>query len=765
MTLPWSSVFRARGVRIAAALHVLLAVILCFVPLFDGLGFERAFATGLLATVTGPVVAVSLLARARARGGASPGVVAGRALWIGALLLLPTVALGWLVEALSMPCDRQEGLLFVLLVAGGNAAFTTGLGLVIGAFTPRLGRAAALIVLTLAVFLGLALYGLYAEPQIFVYSAPFGFWPGSLYDEALEVSAALWAFRGYTALYAGALIVGFVALTDSRRLRLGARLAWRPALLAALLGAGAWMLADEGAELGFDLDERAVQDALSLRLETEHFVIYADPSLPRDQARRLEKEHELRYRQLAEFFEAAPEGKITSYVYASADQKGRLMGAARTQIARPWAHQIHIHGFSVPHRVLKHELAHIFAGELAAPPFRVPAELGILVNIGVVEGVAVAADWPANELTVHGWARAMRSLGLAPDMRTMLGPMGFWSVSSSRAYTVAGSFVRYLYEQHGIEKLGALYRTNDFEAAYGKPLDALVTEWEAFVDALPLPERELVLAEHRFSRPSIFQKVCAHKAANLEQRGHRRLASGDLDGGISDLETLASYRPNDPGPWVAMAEALARAERLDEAERRLERAFEIEGATKKALAQAKETAGGIAWRRTKTETASAAFAEVLELHLSTPSDRLQQARLTALGRPEPAQEVLRPYLLSELAFPVALVRLGDLSRAAPRDGLAHYLYGRALERAEAYREGAEVMGRALEVGLPSRAIEVEAELSLGRLALWAGSATVAAARFDRLAQSSVSAATRIEALDWAARARFWAEARGGPGGK
>ncbi|MCA9189394.1 MAG: hypothetical protein KDA99_27405, partial [Planctomycetales bacterium] len=108
------------------------------------------------------------------------------------------------------------------------------------------------------------------------------------------------------------------------------------------------------------------------------------------------------------------------------------MGAGRTQIARPWARQIHIHGFDVPHRVLKHELAHVFAGELAAPPFRVPGTLGIFVNIGVVEGVAVAADWPASELTVHGWTRAMRSLGLAPDMRRMMGPVGIWSVSSRR---------------------------------------------------------------------------------------------------------------------------------------------------------------------------------------------------------------------------------------------------------------------------------------------------------------------------------------------
>jgi tetratricopeptide (TPR) repeat protein len=683
--------------------------------------------------------------------------IARRAFAINLCLLLPSTFAGWLVELINQPCNQQSGLLFMLLVAGGNVAFGTALGLFAGALTKRPRGALFVTLGILAVFVVITLSRLYSHPQIFAYSVPLGFWPGSLYDEELRVTGALWAFRGYTVLYVIAVLFAVNALTNDRALRLGSGLRIGSLMIAIGLGGATWAAYQAGDKLGFDLDEAAVQEALSLKLETEHFIIYAAPSLSQLQAERLKMDHELRWAQLERFFQVAPEGKITSYVYANVDDKARLMGAGRTQIARPWAKQIHIHGFEVPHRVLKHELAHIFAGSLARPPFLVPTEFGVLVNIGVVEGIAVAADWPSNELTVHAWTRAMRSLQLAPDMRKILSPMGFWSVSSGQAYTVAGSFIRFLVEQYGIEKFGVLYSANDFEAAYGKPLNALVTEWETFIDALPLPEAELVLAEHRFKRSSIFQKVCAHEAANLQRRGQQRLRAGDLKGGLQDLETLSGYRPKDPGPWVMMAEALAKQGQLDEAQVRVDKALAMEGATKKAWARAREAEGGIAWRRKQTRTASTAYGEVLALHLSTPSDRLQQARLTAIDGDAATQAVLRKYLLSEMPFSQALVRLGNLTRARPNDGLLHYLYGRALERAQAYPEGVRAMNTALKAGLPSGALQAEAELTAGRLLLWAGTASAAADRFEMLARRPISTAQQQTAWDWWARARFVAD--------
>ncbi len=747
------------ALRIAIGLHILLAVALSFLPLFDGLGFERALATGLLAAVTSPVVTVSLIRRAQTIGPQGLPTVGRRALLFNGLLLLPSTLAGALVEALQQSCEPDAGLLFMVLVAGGNVLVGTALGSAAALVRFRPWAPFAGIAAVLIGALVMVVVGFYTEPQIFIYSAPWGYWPGSLYDEALAVDARLWAFRGYSTMAAGAVFALAAAFTDDQirptfRPRFGWLLAAVPFIAAAIWAYG------KGPDIGWRLDREAVERALRTRVETDHFIIHVDPSVTAERLARIVEDHEHRYQQLKAFFEAEPDGKVVSFVYRNRSQKGRLMGASGTQIARPWAREIHIDGFNVPHRVLKHELAHIFAGAKATGPLKVPAVAGIFVNIGVVEGIAVAADWRVRELTVHGWTKAMQGLGLMPDLRESLDILGFWSISSSRAYTVAGSFLRYLVDTYGIDKFWTLYATNSFQRAYDRPLDALVTEWEAFLDRMPLPKDDLLIAEHRFKRPGIFQKVCAHVSANISARGYGRLRSGDVDGARPDLEQIYGYAPANPGPLIALAEAYSRAGRFDDAEEMVERALAAPGATLKGKTQAVEARANLAWRRGRPKTARNDYRVVLERHLSTPSDRLQQARMLALTRTStaPTLPLLKAVLLGDAPSNQNLVRLAEASVRRAEDRLVHYLYARALERVGAYAEGVVAARRAAD-DTPRRGgwddpLRTEAVLTYGRLLWWSKAYDQAAAVFETVAKTATSAAAVATAHDWRDRARF-----------
>src|SRR5690606_17911523 len=111
----------------------------------------------------------------------------------------------------------------------------------------------------------------------------------------------------------------------------------------------------------------------------------------------------------------------TVFLYRDREQKRRLVGAAGSQFAKPWLGQLHVDDRGFPHPVLKHELAHLVAGSIGRAPFGVTAVLGGIFPVqGLVEGAAVAADWPAGELTVHEEARAMRALGVAPSLERIL---------------------------------------------------------------------------------------------------------------------------------------------------------------------------------------------------------------------------------------------------------------------------------------------------------------------------------------------------------
>lgn len=743
--------------RIAWALHAALAVGLAFVPLFDGLGFERALSTGLLSTLTSPWVTIGIIRRSQRDGlelGLAPA--AKTAVLLNLAMLLPSIGVGVVVELVRQPCEPDAGLLFMALIAGGNAVFGTALGAAASLVVFRAWMPTATVIAVLVVALGAVVLRFYSHPQIFVYSAPWGYWPGSLYDEALAVDARLWAFRGYSTALAATVLATALAFSDPR-----IRPTYKPRLvplLAAVILAGTTVWAAvKGVDVGWNLDRGAVQSVLRTRVETDHFILHVDPSVSAERLRRIVEDHEHRYQQLIKFFEAEPTGKVVSFVYRNPQQKARLMGALNTQIARPWAREIHIDGFNVPHRVLKHELAHIFAGAKARGPLKVPAFAGLLVNIGIVEGIAVAADWPVRELTVHGWTRAMKGLGLMPDLTKSLDLFGFWSISSSRAYTVAGSFLRYLVDTYGIDKFWVLYASNSFERAYERPLEELVAEWETFLDTVPLPKDDLVVAEHRFKRPSIFEKVCAHVSANYAARGYERLYAGDLDGAREDLERIYRYAPGNPYPLIALANGYARAGEYERAQSLIARAYASPGATLKGQTRAVEARANLAWRKQDFAGAREDYELVRERHLSTPSDRLQQARLLALTRtatpPTELDALLATVLLGDGSQVENLVRLAEASFSLPDDALVQYLYARALENQGAWALGVEPAERSA-LGLSEDPLQTEARLTYGRLLWWSGRFGEAAHVFERVAETHPAPAIIATATDWADRARF-----------
>lgn len=749
---------RHRATAIVLALHLLLGLLATGVGLLGVLGFERALASALLTTATAPALGVAAARQGRREGGEPLRWWGASAAW-SALALLPSMLCGLVFELWTTPCSIEQGALFFLLLGGGNLAFGTALGFAAALGFGDQGRvrfAPALIVFAVDLgWLASTLRRLYLEPQIFAYATPFGFWPGSLYDEALEIGPALWGFRGFGLLLSAGLLACARAFTDPARVRLRRRPSTPALALGLCLLGGAAATHAAGDRLGFDLDRADIERALSRRVETEHFVLHADPSFHRRDLRELALEHELSWRRLRAFFGVAPSAKITSFVYRDPEQKGRLMGAARTQIARPWIGEIHIHGAEVPHRVLEHELAHIFAGALAPPPFRVPLLFGLVPNIGLIEGLAVAADEPVRELTLHQWSAAMLVLDKLPSVARTLDPASFWAISSARAYTALGSFISWLVDAEGIEAVRQLYGGASFEAAVGSSADALEARWRAFLGELELGAPALRLAEHRFSRPSIFGKTCARDSANLAREAEARVAAGDLEGAAAAYEILYRRAGSDPAPLLALAKAHLRAGELGAARELAARAAATPGATARARARATELEGRIAWRSGDPDAARAKFAAVEALALGAASTRLQRARLEALARPEPARSDLLAYLGGELSAAASLLALAELARRRPEDALVRYLYARRLEAAGLPGRGRAWLDRP--DALPSPELRDEARLTAGRLALAAGTATAALAAYERAEAQAEAEAARALARDGAARARFWAE--------
>jgi len=716
-----------RPVLVGLGIAVAVAALTPFLPMARVPGFESALlATWVLALLGGALgIAAGRAEAATAREARFRRTTSTRsvlAAWASALLLGLILLGGWIGwtavrTAWASPCSPTLGLGWYLVLPLPTLALATASGLVLGLTLRRPWQAAAAYALLLAASLASSLMPVWRGPQVFVLDHFFGHLPGPIYDELLRIEPRLWIFRLLTLAWAAAAL-GLAALLRRRWPipRDGSAL---PALgLCALALVAVHWGRTHRHELDLEQSTASVEARLGGVLEGERCRLVHPREMPAEEARSLLLQCERRMAELGEFFGVDP-GRAHVFLHRDAAEKARLVGAAGTQFAKPWLGQVHVDRRGFPHPVLDHELAHVVAARLGRLPFGVPARLfGLLPLPGLIEGAAVAADWPGGSLTVHEEARALRALGLAPDIPRILGASGFWSQPAARAYTYAGSFLRWLVETRGPGPFATLYRDGDFEAAYGVPLRALVRQWEAFLDREPLPEELLALAEERLRRPSLFGQVCAREVAALRADAAEARAAGDHRRAAELYARVAELAPHDGAAWLGLAAA-----RLD--------GGDAEGVW--ALAQEAEQAGDLPARirgqlwtlagdamaeAEDVERARAAYGRAAALPRDPASARALAARIQAASDPALARAVL-PYLREGRAADLLAVR--ELLDERRDWAIGWYLVGRRHHQDGRHEDAVRDLRRALEAGLPE-AFDREARILLGLSQAFAGDA-------------------------------------------
>lgn len=651
----------------------ILAAILCFVPLFDLLAYEFSFAVGILATLTALIIG---LGAARFRPQQFSALWLG---WIAALLhLLPPLLLISLNMLRVQNCDYLDGLTFFLLLPVCTSFYATTVGVVLGQTCfakPRWLRTTIAAV----VWLGPLIWSfahLYTQPQIFVFDHLWGHFAGSLYDENIRINDRLWIFRLGTLLRVGALS-SVLHLWQKRAL-----LTLKPAINTALLCLLAILFfeVDIGSKSGFRVSRNDVLKALPVTITGHGIVIHVPAGTTETQQNAILEDHQFRLHQISQKLGVTPRFTIHSYLYTNAAHKGSLMGGEGTMIAKPWQHEIHIHDVVSPHPLLAHELVHVIAAEVANPPFYVSSRYGFLLNMGLVEGLAEAISPERSIFDLDHWTAAMQQLKVAPDIREILGLGGFWVQAPNRAYTSMGSFIRYLLEKHGVEKLRDVYRHGQFAETYGSSVDELVQGWQAHLATLTLAPRELALAQDKFRIPSIFQRVCAHEIANLRDRA----AQLPPVQAVSYYEQICVHLRNAPSARYELADAFRRAKKDREFQNLAFALLKENNLSASQTAHLYEELGIIAWEQSELAGAHDYFQKALELEVSVESDRLQWVRLWALQQTEPLRRQLRRYLSNELNPAAAAITAASLIQNMPSDKTAHYLLARQLHRAEEF---------------------------------------------------------------------------------
>jgi hypothetical protein len=696
---------RRRSVRGGAAALALAGLAAGSLPLLEAPGYELGEAGALLAALLAAPLGIAAWRLERGREAPSPAAAALGAAGVVCALVAALFA-GALARAAFGPCSaagRAAG--FLPLLAVPSALLGAALA-VAAAAAVRGRRAAAALLYTCAALasLALSLREAYLGPAAFVFDPLLGAFPGPIYDEALVPELRTLLFRTGAAALAAA--VAALAEAAVRWRAGGARAAAGPLAALALAAAGAAGTRAGLSALGLSGEREVIQRELGGRRDGPRCTILLPSEKPPAQAEALLAECEFHHADLSHALGIADPPHVTVYVHRSAAEKRRLVGASATDFAKPWLAELHVVDAPLPHPTLRHELVHAVAGAAAGGLFRVPARALLFVSTGLVEGIAVALETPRSRWTVHEWSRAARAQRLLPDVRRIVGPAGFWSEPPARAYTAAGSFLRFVLERHGAAAVREAYHTGDLARATGEPLDALAAEWERFLDGLTLPAGLEAVARERLSRGSIFTRTCAREVASLEARAGRASAAGRA-GEACTLLREAAARSGSPLDLKAAGDVLLRAGDLAGAQAAYRDADGPEAAGNPALQAALVAArGDLAWARGDTGAAVAAWSAALGMGLDRGELRLLQAKRVAASD-RALDPAARDLLLGVGDPAVALAQAASVPHP-----LSAYLLGRALATRGEAAAAVPRLARAVEGGLPA-AIAAEAGLLLG----------------------------------------------------
>ncbi len=686
---------RARAVwdvvGIDGVLTALVVIVCANVPLLAGPGIESALVLGV---VVPPAIAGRAAARASMRGDAYAARIADACLRAATLAVVASALL--VVRSLvGDACAPFAGLVYMALGPLAGFVFAALVGVVAQRLARTRGRAITLAVTIPLSFIVLGGYELYATPGVFLYSPFAGHLPGVLYDRTLGLPPPYLTYRLASAL----AMIGLGALTtmrgpawaEPRRFAIG----WLGLALAAACSFS-------GPSLGHRASVAHIRETLGARVDTERCVLYVPREMHIAERRRHARDCDFHVASIERWLGVRRSGRAEVYFYRSAEEKRRLMGAADTDVAKPWRGEAHLVSEPWPHPVLRHELAHVVAAEVGSGPFRIAGSGGGFVpSPGLIEGLAVAASGESRDgLGPDAWSHAMLELEILPSMQTLLG-LGFLGEAPSTAYVASGSFLAFVRRTEGRRAIRDAYRRGGFDASR---LAALERAWHVSLRATPLPDGALEMARVRFERKGLFSAICPNLIAGL--RGELGLArqSGDEREVSRVCRAILALDANDAGARVARIGSLAREGRIREAREARDALARNDRVPTPVIAAADLALADAALERGDLGTARAAYDALLRTPLSEDTLRVVEVKRVAIDASVAERDAILEIVIGRrgrAASGALAVHLGHRLDAMRGDGLGAYLVGRQLVNDSRFAHAVPLLKDAERRGLPT----------------------------------------------------------------
>jgi hypothetical protein len=183
---------------------------------------------------------------------------------------------------------------------------------------------------------------------------------------------------------------------------------------------------------------------------------------------------------------------IALYKYENRQQMGALTGNFNTNAySDPETFAVHtLFPFD------NHEPVHLYTSLIGSPVGLWNEGIAVALQTDPYRGDLVPR-WSGEPL--HEAAARLRATGQLVPIQTILETEAFAALGGDLRYIEAGSFVRFLWDQYGLDRLKRLFRRGDandskatvsrtFEDVYGRSISDVEHDWLAFLDSMPTGE-------------------------------------------------------------------------------------------------------------------------------------------------------------------------------------------------------------------------------------------------------------------------------------
>jgi len=475
---------------------VVLAIFAQMLPLVQVLNFEFSFVFSILLFVSSGVLTIYYLRKFKTFG-VLPAII--RMKYKSYLLILFTpILISIFSNLLFQMCPIWDGILYYAVIVIPAFYF----GFVAAAFSFWSNkRFSYLIFVGILFLLSFApILEFYIYPQVYFYNLIVGIIPGTIYDEQILISSKLILYRILHFVLLSIILYSIYKVGNINRKNR------RLLLLSTSLGALLFFLLKPF--MGFATTKYDLHENLNLSLLSEVFEIRYTDNLTQNNVQLLGLEHFYYIKEIELKTELSTPKNLISYIFKDANQKGALFGSKAANVAKPWMNEIYL-DYNSTENSLEHELIHLYAAQIGSTPFKIADGF----NMAMLEGYAMAIEDNYSGYDIHYMALLAKESDYNFNIPELFSKLNFFGQASSLSYITAGSFIKFLIEEYGIDKVNLVYQDLDFEKYFEKGLDKLEVEYIQFLNELNYP-----INKHRanlfFGRRPIAKKVCPRTVSN-----------------------------------------------------------------------------------------------------------------------------------------------------------------------------------------------------------------------------------------------------------